>query len=1052
MPVSLRLLLTGLVGFTAPTASLYAETAPVSYNFQVKPILAEHCLKCHGQDEKQRKAKLRLDDRDNALAMKSVVPGKPDESELLKRLITHDQDEIMPPPKEQRPLTGKQIALIRQWITEGAHYEKHWAFVPPQMPAVPALNSHQNRVKSPLDAFVLAQLERENLTPAAEITKEDWLRRVTFDLTGLPPTVAELDAFLADSSAGAFERVADRLLSSRAYGEQMAVPWLDAARYADTYGRHEDHDCLTWPYRDWVVRAFNANLPYDKFVMWQTAGDMMPGASQDMYLATAFNRLPQQSNEAGSDEEEFRQDIIADRVRTNGIAFLGLSLECARCHDHKYDPISTKDYYSIAAFLNNIDECGLYTVYTDSVPAPSMFVYETPQEERRHAELKMQISTKEMARTAMLPGARKRFLDWLDSNGALVPAKPIVRLEFEEISADKKFANLAQPQFPATSRLKPKLMEARNGQGLYFRGDNHVSIPGAGDWSRTQPFTVSFWIEPMKETARAVVMHHSRAGLDAGSRGYELLLEDGKPSFAVCHFWPANAIRIRTKEALPIHLLTHVTATYDGSSQARGMRLYINGLPAEVEIVRDRLYKDITYTNVYMDKDKVEESMLGLAGRKNDNSLTDAVVDDFRMYDCVLSPAEVHMVAGATGAPLKQDWFEWYLREKDPQWRAATAELQKLREEENVLSMKLREVMVMREIPEEKRRETRILERGRFDSPTDKVTPDTPASVFAFPPELPRTRLGYAQWLVDRRNPLTSRVFVNRIWQQFFGRGLSGTSEDFGIQGELPTHPELLDYLSVWFMDNGWDVKALCRTLVLSGTYRQSSQPSDGELLSRDPENKLLARGPRVRLSAEQIRDNALAISGLLDDRYGGEPVKPYQPAGLWEDSGTQHDYVQSTGRDLFRRSLYTFWRRTLPPPSMTVFDAPTREFCKARREKSGSPMQALVLFNDPQFLEAARVFSEKLVRQFPQDDAARVQYAFRTITSKPLDEAGCKVLVSLIQDERQRFKAAPQDAEDLRRKNGEAAVDDKLDAIEVAATTMLTRALLGYEDCVMKP
>lgn len=1053
MPLFFHRLIPGVMGLIAPWVSVCAEEEPISYNFQIKPILAEHCLKCHGQDEKQRKAKLRLDDRDNSLALKSIVPGKPEDSELYRRLISHDTDEVMPPPKEQRPLSQSQIALVRRWIEQGAPYEKHWAFIPPSLPSVPALESLGSRVKTPLDAFVWARLEKEGITPANDIAKEDWVRRVTFDLTGLPPTLEEVDRFLADDSPDAFEKVTDRLLSSRAYGEHMAVAWLDLARYADTYGRHEDHDCLTWPYRDWVVRALNENLPYDQFVLWQTAGDMIPGATQDMYLATAFNRLPQQSNEAGSNEEEFRQDIIADRVRTNGIAFLGLSLECARCHDHKYDPISTKDYYSLAAFLNNIDECGLYTVYTDSIPAPSMFVYESAAEEKRHAELRVQIAAAERARVALLDEARERFMRWIESPGAGVSmAQPLVRVEFEEMTEDKKFANLIDPTRPASVRLKSKLVEARNGLGIHFRGDNHVMLPNLGDWTRTHPLSLSFWLNPLKETPRAVVVHHSRAGLDAGSRGYELILEDGKASFAFCHFWPANAIRIRTKQPLPLNVFTHVTATYDGSSKASGMRLYINGIEAEVDVVRDRLYKDITYTNVFVQKDKVEESMLGLAGRKNDNYLTDAIMDDFRLYGCELTPVEVRMVAGVPTPALRHEWFEWYLREADAPWKAATEALQKLRDEENELSMKFREIMVMRELPEGNRRETRILARGRFDEPTERVGPDTPESVFAFPSDLPRNRLGYARWLTDRRNPLTARVFVNRMWQQFFGRGLTVTSEDFGIQGELPSHPELLDWLAVSFMDNGWDMKALARMLVLSGTYRQSSIPADPSMMARDPDNRLLARGPRVRLTAEELRDNALAVSGLLDRRLGGEPVKPYQPAGLWEDSGTQHDYVQSTGRDLFRRSVYTFWRRTLPPPSMSVFDAPTREFCKSRRERSATPLQALVLLNDPQFLESARVLAEKLVRGYPQDDAARVDEAFRLLTSRHPDAEATAVLVGLIEEARHQFQANRQAAEDLRRKNGEASVDADLDAVEVAATTMLTRALLAYDECVMKP
>ncbi len=803
------------------------EPGSLSYNSHIRPILSEHCFKCHGVDEKARKGKLRLDNRDDAVKKGAFVPGKPDESELVKRILTHDEDEVMPPPKEQRPVSGDQVALLKRWIAEGAAYERHWAFIPPMAPAVPEVGIRKSEVGSQIDAFVLARLERERFEPAKPAGREEWLRRVSFDLTGLPPTLAALDAFLGDTSTNAFEKVVERLLASKAYGEQMAVPWLDVARYADTYGRHEDHDCLTWPYRDWVVRAFNSNLPYDKFVLWQTAGDMLPHATQDMFLATAFNRLPQQSNEAGSNEEEFRQDIIADRVRTNGIAFLGLSLECARCHDHKYDPISMRDYYGLAAFLNNIDECGLYTVYTDSVPAPSLFVYESEGQERLHGELKLRIAVKEMERNAMLPGAQERFKAWLKSADARpAPARPIVRLEFESVSEDKKLENLASPDMPAQMRVKTKLPEGRQGKGLLFRGDNTVTIPKSDDWTRTHPFSISFWINPERVFDRAVVVHHSRAGLDAGSRGYEVLIEDGGISFALCHFWPGNAIRIRTKQTLALKQFTLVTATYDGSSRAAGLRLYINGVPAATEVVRDNLYKDITYANIFIKKDAVEESMLGLAGRKNDRFLTDTVLDDFRLYDCKLSPVEVRLLAGGDGAVPEYEWFDWWLREVDSAWKSKSAELKSLRDEENAVSMKMREVMVMRELPESRRRETHVLARGHFEAKAERVGPDVPASVFPFPAEFPRTRLGYAKWLVDRRNPLTARVFVNRVWQQFFGRGIVATSEDFGMQGQLPTHPELLDWLAVWFMDNGWDVKALCRLIVLSHTYRQSSLPS----------------------------------------------------------------------------------------------------------------------------------------------------------------------------------------------------------------------------------
>lgn len=1031
--------------------------AEVSYNYQIKPILAEYCFKCHGQDEKQRKGDLRLDDRQNALDMGAIIPGKPDAGTLIERILTKDEDEIMPPSKEHKPLNEEQIALLKQWLAEGAQYEKHWSFIPPKMSKVPALAIEGARVANEVDLFVLDKVRKQGLTQTKPASPEAWLRRVTFDLTGLPPTLDEIDAFVKDPSEEARKRVVERLLASPQYGEHMAVGWLDVARFADTYGRHEDHDCLTWPYRDWVIRAFNDNMPYDQFVIWQTAGDMLPGATQDMYLATAFNRLPQQSNEAGSDEEEFRQEIVADRVATNGIAFLGLSLDCARCHDHKYDPISMREYYSMSAFLNNIDECGLYTVYTDNTPAPSMFVYEG-DDERQHAEVKLKIRLKEAELAAALPEARQRFEGWRRHGAAIgemkpKPAKPIVHLDFDGFSnkKDKLLANRVNPDNPGQLKRRTDFVEGMFGQALFFTTDNVVRIPETGQYSRTQPFSFSIWLKPTMSQKRAVAVHYSKAGLDAGSQGYELLIENDVPSFALCHFWPGNAMRVKATRALPIHAWTMITVTYDGSSRAAGMKMYFNGLPVATEVIRDRLYKDIKYNDSYAEKDSVDMPTLTVSGRHNDAYLANTAVDDFYFWDRELTPVEVRLLHQPDTQTSEEEWFEWFLREKDPKWRKLTAELKALRDEENEISVRVKEVMVMRELPEDKRRPTHILERGHFQAKGELVQPDTPASVFEFPEDLPRTRLGYAKWLVDRRNPLTARVFVNRLWQQFFGRGLVVTSEDFGVQGQLPTHPELLDWLSVWFMDHGWDVKALCRLLVLSETYRQDAMPEDRRLLELDPDNIWLARGPHNHLTAEQLRDNLLAVSGLLNLAMGGEPVKPYQPAGLWEDSGTQHSYKQDHGDKLYRRSCYTFWRRTLPPPSMTVFNAPTREFCKSRRDRSFTPMQALVLFNDVQYLEGARVLAERLVKEFGNDDRARLEKAFRLLTNRRPTDVEEKVLTALLQDERSHFQSAPEDAEKVRANNGESAADKNLNAVDVAATTMLVRALLGYEDSVKK-
>ncbi len=1041
-------------------AASSSDSSKISYNFEVRPILADHCFKCHGADEKQRKAKLRLDVREDAIAAKSILPGNADASELIKRLLTSDEDAVMPPPKEHRPLAPEQIALLRHWIEQGAPYEKHWSFIPPTKPPIPR-GMPGSPVSHPIDVFVLDRLAREGLPPSPPASRESWLRRVTLDLTGLPPTLAEIDAFVSDPAPDAFEHVVSHLLASPSFGERMASDWLDVARFADTFGRHEDSDVATWPYRDWVVRAFNANMPYDQFVLWQTAGDMLPNAPQDAYLATAFNRLVQQSDEAGSNEEEFRCEHVADRMKTNGVAFLGLSIECARCHDHKYDPITQRDYYAMSSFLANVDELGVYSRYTDAVPAPSLFVYQG-DEEARHAALKLRINVMERERNGLRHQAHERFLQWLEAGNKPSAAKPVVHLPLESFTG-KLTPNVANPKLPGRPRRKPDPIPGRFGDGMKLDADNWVSVRNAGDFHRTQPFSFSIWLKTEGVQERAVVVHHSRAGLDAASRGYELLLENGLPSFALIHFDPGNAMRIRARNPIAIHQWTHLACTYDGSSRASGMHIYVDGFPADCEIIRDHLYKDINYDAAAQDLGDVEDVAFGAGARTNDKPLRDSVIDDLMAFDRELTGVEVRVLAGPQTYSALEEWFEWYLREQDAPWREATAKLSAAREAENTLATSLREVMVMREMPFAPR-PVYLLERGRFDARTQEVSPGTPASVLPFPAEYPRNRLGYAKWLTDTRNPLTARVFVNRVWQMFFGRGIVSTAEDFGMQGDLPSHPELLDWLAVDFMEHGWNVKRLCQMIALSATYRQSSTAEElaataSESLSpmqqsmqRDPDNHLLARGPRQRLSAEQLRDSALASSGLLVSTMGGRSVYPYQPEGLYESSGVQAHYKQSVGADLYRRSLYTYWKRTMPPPSMTAFDAPSREFCKARRDKSSSPLQALTLMNDPQFVESARVLAESLVRQFPHADIARAQTAYRLLIGKTPDTQQQLFLTSLLQEERKVLNQQSDEEATRLCRAGDLPPAPDLPPREVAATLSLVRALMAYDEAVMKP
>ena len=1065
---------TGLLCTWALHASCtLAATGVVSYNFEVRPVLAAKCFSCHGSDVKNRKGKLRLDDRDAALVKKAIVPGNSQTSELTHRIRSTDPEEVMPPPEKHQALTDDEKSLLERWIAQGAVYEKHWAFVPPVKPAVPVVAG----TTQPIDCFVRDVLTRKGWHPAPPAERTEWLRRVSFALTGLPPRIEELDAFLADTSGNADAAVVERLLASPHFGERIAQDWLDAARYGDTYGRHEDADSDVWPWRNWVIQAFNNNLPYDRFLQWQTAGDMLPHATQDQKVATAFNRLPVMSNESGSDPEEFRWDQVFDRVKTNATAILGLTLECARCHDHKYDPLGQRDYFQFAAFFNNIDELGLFSRYTNGIPAPTTFVYKD-QEQTRHEQLVQAVQQAEAAWQHARLEAQPRFDSWLKTHAppgrgpgllAEVFAEGPVRQEalsrpplhyfsFDIVNFEEK-CYLADTDhgFKVKGFVSSDPMQGKVGQACTFLDDRNkkFEFPKIASFKRTQPFSFSLWLKMAEVPDHAVIMHRSRAGLDSANRGYELTFENGLLTASLGHFYPGNAIRIQVKEKLAFTDWRHIGLTYDGSSRAGGLHLYIDGKLAETATVRDHLYKDITYLPEWGDLDsgKVADAEPGdlisfqLGGRTLDSGLRKAGIDELRIYDCELSPPEVANLAEAQARAGDQDWFDWFAREQDAPCRDALARLCKARDAENDFSIKLQELMVMQEW-QGPRRITPMLTRGVYSQPGETVEPDTPSVLSKLPEGAPHNRLGLAQWLTSASNPLTSRVEVNRIWRQFFGRGLVATPEDFGLQGSVPSNPALLDWLAVHFQESGWDIKALCKEIALSETFRQSSLPADPVSRQEDPDNLLLARGPRNRLAAEQLRDAALVASGLLVPTLGGPSVKPYQPAGLWEDSGTQHTYEQDKGDKLHRRSLYTFWRRTSPPPVMSVFDAPTREFCRVKRDPTLTPLQALAMENDTGFLEAARVLAEKLVRQWPSEtqSSERVRLAYRLLTAHVPDKVQEEAMTTLIKQARDYYKTSPADAERLLAATGEAPRMASVPPVEVSATLLMTRALMSSE------
>ncbi len=1019
----------------------FAAEPAVKFNRDVRPILSDKCYHCHGPDAAERKAKLRFDIREEALrdrdGIRAIVPGDVDASDAIERIFSSDKKEQMPPPKAHLDLTESEKNTLRKWVAQGAEYAPHWAFVP--LPdSIPA-PSVKNEVwaKNEIDRFILARLEAENLAPSPEATRERWLRRATFDLTGLPPTQPEIDAFLADQNDGAYERVADRLLASPRFGERMAVPWLDVARYADSFGYQADIDTHAWPYRDWVIRALNDNLPWDEFITWQLAGDLLPGATREQKLATAFNRIHRKTNEGGSVAEEFRQDGVNDRVQTVGTAFLGLTLECARCHDHKFDPIKQRDFYALGAFFNSIDEHGLLHALANIQPQPALLL-PTPEQEQKLAHQKAAIAAAEAELEKTNAAREPAFQQWLAAHPAQPATLPDRAASFD-FDSEKSgvLANAAHPDQPATLGANT-LVPGHAGSAIRFTGDDELKLPAVPLAHMHAPATFAFWLQPGADYPRAVVLHNSNSP-DINYNGFDLRLEHGHLQWMVVREWPGNAIAIRTKATVPVGAWTHVAATYDGSARAAGLQLWINGAPAETEVLRDKLTRDTVATND-----------LRLGARTRDLGLRAGAIDDLQIFTRALTPLEIAQLHDGQIPALENSGpvRDFYFSAIDPETRAAVAKIAAARDTWRGILAGVSELPVMAEEPQP--RPTFILARGAYDAPAAPVERTTPDALPPFPPNAPCNRLGLAQWLTDPHHPLTARVLANRLWQEFFGRGIVVTAENFGLQGAQPSHPELLDWLARDFIAHGWDHKRACRQIVLSATYRQTSTASR-DLRERDPDNILLARGPARRLPAEMLRDDALALGGILEPGLGGPPVRPYAPDGSMGKSLNNFlpEYRADTGAALHRRSLYTFWRRTTPPPNMMVFDTATRDVCTARRQPTNTPLQPLVLLNDPQFVEAARALGERMLRDGGGTPEQRVAWLFREVTSRPPTARELPDLVALYESQRATFTDDPTRATAFL-KIGEHPADPAFPPIELAAAVTTATAIFNLDASVM--
>ena len=1024
---------------------------PVDFTRDIRPLLSDRCFLCHGPGDTAEVGGFRLDLREEATedfgGAAPIVPGDPANSDVMARLRHKRARRRMPPPESKLEMSESEIALIERWIQEGAPYAEHWSFVAPRRPQLPGDQGPADQgpsaqvdewARDPLDAFILARLESADLKPSAEVDRAAWLRRVSYALTGLPPTLSELDHFLAAQEEGAYGKELDRLFASPRHGERMATQWLDAARYADTYGYQSDVDRTVWPWRDWVIDSFSVNQPYDEFLTWQLAGDLLPNATREQQLATAFNRLHRQTNEGGSTEEEYRVEYVADRVSTLSTAVLGLTMECAQCHDHKFDPFSHEDFYGLAGFFDDIDESGLYSHFTQSVPTPALDL-PTPEQEQRALELEEAVVQAEarvaqaLADSTPTTDIAGQLQGWFpfDSIDAATP-EPTEDGKPGTPGPKERLRNLAQEDKHGLAHRELSLAEGFQGQALSFGGDEPATFPGVGEFHRSDPFSIGLRLWVPRNFERAVVLHRSRAWTDSGSRGYELLIEEGRASAALIHFWPGDAVRVQTKQALPLERWVQVTLTWDGSSRASGLKLYVDGQLAAVDVVRDHLQRSILGGDI---------KHLSLGERFRDKGFKGGRADDLFVYGRELSAAEVARVVLEPAPPSATA-----LDAEPSELQTALEDLRAARRARDDARGGVLQVMTMSASITD--RSTYLLERGSYLSPSHEVEPHTPAVLSPFPPGANKDRLGLAQWLTDPAHPLTARVEINRLWQLAFGNGLVSTPEDFGSQGTPPSHPELLDSLALDFIESGWDRQAILRRILLSATYRQVSTQS-ASAHEIDPDNHLLSHAPRKRLSAEMLRDGVLFSAGLLVEKIGGPPVKPYQPAGLWQEKSGKV-YHPDKGEGLWRRSLYTFWKRTSPPPSMMIFDAAKRDVCIVKRAATSSPLQALVLWNDPQYVEASRKLASRSMRS--GGDARQIAgQLFRRLTSRVADEEELAILLQLQQEQHSAFLAEPEQAQALISV-GESALDTDLDPSELASWTVVSQVMLSFDASLSTP
>jgi hypothetical protein len=1034
----------GVAAMAAPGAK-GRDAKKIEFNRDVRPIIFK-CYACHGPDAGARMMDLRLDQRSGAIGKLAdgkfaIVPGHPEQSELIKRVFAKDPGELMPPPSSNKFVSDEEKQTLLEWIKEGAEYKEHWAFVPPVRSPLPKVED-ASWAKTPIDTFIEAKLEENHLKHSPEADRRTLIRRVYLDLIGLPPTPDEVDAFVMDRSPNAYEKVVDHLLASPRYGERMAMDWMDYSRYADSNGFQSDWERFQWRWRDWVINAFNNNMPYNEFALQQIAGDLIPHATEDERLATGFNRNHRINTEGGVIAEEWRIENVIDRVATTSETFLGLTAGCARCHDHKYDPITQKDFYSLCAYFNNVSETG--SGVEMPVNHPPTMEAPLPDQERQLLTIRDQLSTLKSDTGDMLALQGDPPADW----------KPAGQVEMgslgEGLVASYKLGNDSTveggdaPKPKATGNLHGAI--GRDTGSVTVGNDSFLDLGDIGDFEKTDSFSYGAWIYPTSGNGSLI------SRMDEGSdfRGWDIMFDSGRPLVHLIHHWSDDAVKVLSTETVPTNQWSHVFVTYDGSSKSTGIKIYINGKLTEHTVEVDAL------------KGSIRNKVSAKLGRRTNGTILEGQIDNARLYHRALTADEVaHLADVSPAIPIlakpaasrtleeRNELRRIYARETNAKFKTLDDERTAKQAEYDKLEAAIPTVMIM---DDAQPRKAHVLVRGLYDHLGDEVQPAIPAALGKLPEGAPNNRLGFAEWMVSEKNPLFARVTVNRMWARLFGTGICATVDDFGTRAEFPSHPELLDWLATEFIRLKYDQKAMWKELVTSAVYRQSSEVTPA-MLKVDPGNRLLEHGPRFRLPGEVIRDQALQFGGLLKEKIGGPSVYPYQPAGIWDETnnyGNMRNYKHAKDSGLYRRSLYTIWKRTAAPPNMTLFDVPSREVCVIVRARTDTPMQALTLENDVTYVEAARALAIKMLEEGGPTPDQKLRMGFYTVLDRLPTPDELAILRNGLMKRFELYRENPHMAKSLISQ-GDLKNDPKLPPADVAAYTIAASTMLNLDETVTK-